>query len=341
MALYKILCLISAFLILVESRPPTCNFNKTLVQLKVYNDHAKDGRVVKCHDQSLKRQKIKVVMHGFQSSGESMLEKNAWRAARQKFQSLIIVNWEQLAKPDPSSGRLYRSAAKCAIEVGEYLAKCLSTMNVVGKNLHLFGHSLGAHGVGKAGRELAKINIVPARVTGMDPAGPCFSHHFKDSFSAKLAKFGLKSAILPGVNYCSEGENLETIGQDSGRYVDIVHSNPGVWGTAVPLGHNDYYVNGGTSVHSECPGDPSSKNAHSYAVKIVVEALRHNKLVKKTKKNKGELAEIKNYNQYSIGCKWKKTSPYCTEIGSVEWIFDLKKHPGQPKTTSLHSNARC
>ena len=86
-------------------------------------------------------------------------------------------------------------------------------------NIHLIGHSLGAHICGYVGDRVKGLG----RISGLDPAGPYFEH------------------TDPTVR-------LDTT---DAEYVDVYHTNSGPFGTGFGLlpaiGHVDYYVNGGYS----------------------------------------------------------------------------------------------
>lgn len=79
------------------------------------------------------------------------------------------------------------------------------------------GHSLGAHISGYAARTYHCLtNKLVARVTGLDPAHPCFR----------------------------EGEDINGLRRGDAQFVDIIHSNCGVLGRRSPLGDVDFYPNG-------------------------------------------------------------------------------------------------
>lgn len=66
----------------------------------------------------------------------------------------------------------------------------------------LEGHSLGAHIAGAAGRYLNyRTQKFLPRVTGLDSANPCFN----------------------------EGEVLTGLARGDAEFVDIIHSNPGIY----------------------------------------------------------------------------------------------------------------
>ncbi|KAH8366506.1 hypothetical protein KR084_012680 [Drosophila pseudotakahashii] len=114
---------------------------------------------------------------------------------------------------------LYTWSAFNTEEIGENIATGLVKLLdlVPAENIHLIGHSLGAHIVGSAGRHLQRLtNQTVARITGLDPAKPCFN----------------------------EGEVLSGLMRGDGRFVDVIHSNPGVLGKRSPMGDVDFYPGG-------------------------------------------------------------------------------------------------
>uniref|UniRef100_A0A182J5J4 NEDD8-activating enzyme E1 catalytic subunit n=1 Tax=Anopheles atroparvus TaxID=41427 RepID=A0A182J5J4_ANOAO len=97
------------------------------------------------------------------------------------------------------------------------------------EKIHLIGHSLGAHIVGAAGRYFQySTNKTIPRITGLDPANPCFN----------------------------EGESLSGIQRGDAEFVDIIHTNAKVLGKRDPIGDADFYPNGVVSVQPGCL-DPS------------------------------------------------------------------------------------
>ncbi|EDX02579.1 vitellogenin-3 [Drosophila yakuba] len=114
---------------------------------------------------------------------------------------------------------LYTWSAFNTEEIGENIAlglvKLLDLVPV--ENIHLIGHSLGAHIVGSAGRHLQQMtNQTIPRITGLDPAKPCFN----------------------------EGEILSGLMRGDAHFVDVIHSNSGVLGKRDPVGDVDFYPGG-------------------------------------------------------------------------------------------------
>lgn len=90
-------------------------------------------------------------------------------------------------------------------------------MGVNGEQIHLIGHSLGAHIVGSAGRYYAnQTGDLIGRITGLDPARPCFVGN-------------------PAYPRIARGDAI---------FVDIIHSNPGDLGTEENIADADFYAGG-------------------------------------------------------------------------------------------------
>ncbi|KAM7350114.1 vitellogenin-3-like isoform 1-T2 [Cochliomyia hominivorax] len=111
------------------------------------------------------------------------------------------------------------------------------------ENIHLIGHSLGAHVVGAAGRhfELKTKKTIP-RITGLDPAKPCFN----------------------------EGESLSGLWRGDADFIDVIHSNPGILGERDPLGDIDFYPGGLNPLSPGCVGISCAhaRSCHYYAETI-------------------------------------------------------------------------
>ena len=110
-------------------------------------------------------------------------------------------------------------------ELGEEVARFLTRIMDMGADpahIHLIGHSLGAHVAGAAG-SMFKGRI--ARITGLDPALPSFDH-FKEAD--------------------------QRLDETDAQFVDIIHTCAGTLGLFSPIGHVDFYPNGGTPSQPGC-----------------------------------------------------------------------------------------
>ncbi|XP_050442365.1 pancreatic triacylglycerol lipase-like isoform X2 [Adelges cooleyi] len=85
------------------------------------------------------------------------------------------------------------------------------------QNVHLIGHSLGAHAAGYAGKHLQGL---VGRITGLDPAGPGFE----------------------------EMTSKHRLYHTDAQLVDVIHTDAHIlgFGITIPCGHVDFYPNGGT-----------------------------------------------------------------------------------------------
>jgi len=214
---------------------------------------------------------MKAFTHGYTDSVSPDNESNypffvnAWAKSYGTEYDVLLVDWQPLAIGEwhfPSAA--YNDAAKNAVDVGRYLGLCLASLansEKLDNRIHLVGHSLGAHLMGKAGRVFdGQHGTQMTRITGLDPAGP----RWWDGF------------WLAGNNAIPELHN-NTISIDSAAFVDIIHSNGDLtpsavsfWpalGAAFQLGHMDFYPDGGEwqlGCNDKLSGTPGC--SHSRAV---------------------------------------------------------------------------
>ncbi|XP_062987645.1 pancreatic lipase-related protein 2-like [Elgaria multicarinata webbii] len=131
----------------------------------------------------------------------------------------IVINWEG------GSNNSYTTAVQNVRIVGAELAYFLdyleTTYGYPPSNVHIIGHSLGAHAGGEAGRRKRGLG----RITGLDPAGPLFHD------------------TPPEVR----------LDPSDAKFVDVIHTNMGrplfgYEGIIQPCGHLDFYPNGGKTM---------------------------------------------------------------------------------------------
>ncbi|XP_047119446.1 pancreatic lipase-related protein 2-like isoform X2 [Schistocerca piceifrons] len=136
--------------------------------------------------------------------------------------NVLVVDWGYLA-PSPC----YLAAVLNTLHAGRCLAAMLQRLQRIHGggdggaplDVHLVGHSLGAHISAFASNHLQDATGSRVRrITGLDPALPFFAT--------------LKSSW-----------KLDPSDAD---FVDAIHTNAGVFGKIEPSGHADFYVNGGT-----------------------------------------------------------------------------------------------
>ncbi|XP_054732199.1 vitellogenin-1 [Anastrepha obliqua] len=140
---------------------------------------------------------------------------------------------------------LYKWSALNTEEIGAYIAKGLTHLVKVIplKNIHLIGHSLGAHIMGTAGRTFTKLTgLQIPRITGLDPAKPCFR----------------------------KNDTLSSLRKGDAKFVDVIHTNIGILAKKEPLGDIDFYPGGANALP---PGCMTAACAHSRAVEYFAESV--------------------------------------------------------------------
>ncbi|XP_043284724.1 pancreatic triacylglycerol lipase-like [Venturia canescens] len=154
------------------------------------------------------------ITHGWMRSGNGvscMTIRNAYLAGSEAV-NVIVVDWSSF------SVSLYHWSVEKVEMVGTQIARMIDYLRV-NANLKLsmttlVGHSLGAHVMGVAGR---KANGVINQIFGLDPARPWFK----------------------------DPNNTIRLSSDAARNVQVIHTNGNQWGLMEPLGHADFYPNGG------------------------------------------------------------------------------------------------
>ncbi|KAM9324590.1 pancreatic lipase-related protein 2-like [Gastrophryne carolinensis] len=134
----------------------------------------------------------------------------------------IGVDWRR----GSGSIALYVQAANNArlvgAEIAYFIQRLHENLQYPLQNVHIIGHSLGAHAAGYAGSRCPGLR----RITGLDPARP----YFQDT---------------------PEEVHLNAL---DAMFVDIIHSDTGAIGAGMvrPTGHLDFYPNGGQHM-TGCP----------------------------------------------------------------------------------------
>ncbi|WAR22785.1 LIPR1-like protein [Mya arenaria] len=173
------------------------------------------------------------IIHGYRDDGREtwvMDMKNA--LLKQADVNVVSVDWERGANQAD-----YNQAASNTRVVGALIAQLLTTLRQFRSlnygDVHLVGHSLGAHIAGYAGERVKSVG----RITGLDPAGLSF-----------------------------EGQPSEVrLDPTDALLVDVIHTDAqpitslGL-GAKKPMGHVDFYPNGG----KDQPGCTRSPRTHLF-----------------------------------------------------------------------------
>ncbi|KAJ8723287.1 hypothetical protein PYW08_003199 [Mythimna loreyi] len=183
----------------------------------------------------------KIIIHGYKDSSQSAVPLDLANAYNdKKMFNVLLVDAEEMNKDG------YILSAHNSRLIGKRLANLLANLEHYGANaedFHLLGISLGAHVAGWAGKYFQQYKAHSlGRITGLDPAGPCFS-------------------------YAYSGQRLD---KSDAAYVDVLHSNRLLQGIIEPLGHADFYINGGGPNQPGCymPSCSHLRAAHVYIESI-------------------------------------------------------------------------
>jgi len=174
-----------------------------------------------------------IIVDGFLSDGTSPMSqstKDVYLRLNTN-QNVIVLDWGKLSGSTElplsniiSTGLTYTAALGNVGAVGERLADFCNflrtTRGVEFSNIHIIGHSLGAHNAGAAGYFVKqKYNGLIGRITGLDPAGPMFN---------------------------SQPDENKRLDKTDAGFVDIYHTNRGTLGdSSHGTGDINVYVNGG------------------------------------------------------------------------------------------------
>ncbi|XP_055859351.1 pancreatic lipase-related protein 2-like [Episyrphus balteatus] len=159
----------------------------------------------------------RIIIHGWQNSHQSELNVVIREALLQVMDcNVISVDWSRRLNYFTLN---YLSATYMVPKVGVKVAKLIDFLVDEGEmsldDLHVIGHSLGAHVSGIAGKNVRTGEV--HTIIGLDPAGPLYE----------------------------DAKNEERLTKDDARYVEVIHTNGGTLGFLEPIGHADFYANGG------------------------------------------------------------------------------------------------
>ncbi|CAK1596541.1 unnamed protein product [Parnassius mnemosyne] len=195
---------------------------------------------------------------------KSHIYKNTEETIRQTFKDvpntyLIIIDHSAYTSVQGSGRKdTYERSVMYAYSLGKALGKLLADIHGKGypsSKIHCIGHSLGAQMLGYAGTTyINKTSEKIWRITGIDPAGPCFSNSF------------IEDQIRSGV----------------AEYVEVYHCNAGGLGTTAVLADIDIFLNKGRKQPDCHEGyipaygeSQAAKCSHKACVKYWAETVHH------------------------------------------------------------------
>ncbi|XP_014087328.2 pancreatic triacylglycerol lipase [Bactrocera oleae] len=164
----------------------------------------------------------KILVHGWKSSSRS----NSIQAIRNAYVDRGNVNVFAINWSDQANNIYYLEPARYTVQVGRAVARLIDLLvedkGAEPKDIHLIGHSLGAHIMGYAG-SYTKYRV--GRITGLDPARPAFEGN------------------------TGPENHLDATDAD---FVDVIHTCAGILGFKQPIGTVDFYPNGGGAFQPGC-----------------------------------------------------------------------------------------
>lgn len=163
-----------------------------------------------------------IFIHGYSESatGRSAVAIRDVYLSRGEY-NVILVNWAKLAGLP-----WYVTAVRNTRIVGPQLARLVEWLAARGAvslpDLHVIGFSLGAEIAGFMGKALSPRKV--GRITGLDAAYPLYMNTGSESHLART----------------------------DATFVDVIHTDGGILGFPDPLGHVDFYPNGGKPEQPGC-----------------------------------------------------------------------------------------
>ncbi|XP_049295099.1 endothelial lipase [Anopheles funestus] len=200
------------------------NYDPELSEVKLYFfspwlKYERDVETFEAPPQFDPRRQLKVLIHGWNADRNhiSMLPiRTAYLV--QDAHNLLVADWSHVAY------LLYPTARDLAVPVanriGSMLVRFIERLAIDHSQVHVIGHSLGAHIAGSVGRYCGgKLS----RVTALDPAGPLF-----------------------------ELESKDAVGPDVAGFVDVIHTDGLMLGEDIIRGHADFFPNSGLPPQPGC-----------------------------------------------------------------------------------------
>lgn len=213
----------------------------------------KAARGILSFDNLDKNRNIYMFVHGFATYMNhpiADLVRRTFKAVPNSY--LILIDHSAYTNDFDGKKKSYKRSVEHVYSIGMQLADMLAKLNnrgISAKRIHAIGHSLGSQILGYVGQQFIRMtNKRIARITALDPAGPCFSDRPRE----------------------------EQIRSGVADYVEVYHCDHGALGTKSVLGDIDFFVNKG-SAQPQCKSTlaPSNKCSHNVCVSMWMASVAH------------------------------------------------------------------
>ncbi|CAH2008975.1 unnamed protein product [Acanthoscelides obtectus] len=163
--------------------------------------------------------------------------------AQSGYWNVIVLDWGALSHCMYIEARVHTLVV--AKQLRRFLLFLVDNADVNLDTVHMIGHSMGAHISGDASRQIWKrTGRKIGRITGLDPAAPLYEWPHVESLD-------------------------ELLDRTDANFVDGIHTNGRHLGVMTPVGHVDFYPNGGEAQ----PGCPLWVCSHIRAVEYWIASL--------------------------------------------------------------------
>ncbi|XP_065205841.1 lipase member I-like [Planococcus citri] len=163
---------------------------------------------------------VKFIIHGHRESKDDFLVTPLKLEYFKLNYNVVMINYSKL-----SNGTCYRTGVDNSLKISECAARMIegiidrNSKGIKMDDFHILGLSLGGQMAGQIPNIVDEKYGKFPRITGIDPANDGF---FEDYATDKY-----------------------TLTKEDAKLVDVIHSNAGINGVLPPMGHIDWYPNGG------------------------------------------------------------------------------------------------